>query len=495
MKHPPHILAIDQGTTNTKAILVAADGAVVAHAARPLAVSYPQSAWVEQDPLAQWESVRDAVDACLAGAGVAPAAVAIANQRESIVLWERATGRPVGPCVVWQCTRGASFCAELRSHGLEPWLRQRTGLTIDPMFSASKARWLLAQAPDGFDRAHRGELCLGTVDSWLLWNLTGGAVHACDLTNASRTQLLDLRIGAWDPGLLELFGVPLAALPEVRPSGALHGTTVAMGRLPAGLPIAALIGDSHAALFGHAGFSPGVVKATYGTGSSLMTPTDAPIISARGLSTTVAWARAGRPVRYALEGNIYATGAAVQWVGELLGAADPAAHVAALAAQVPDAGGVHFIPAFTGLGAPHWNDAARGLLTGVTRGTSAAHLARAALEAIAFQVRDVFDVMVTEAGAAPQALLADGGASRNDLLMQFQADVLGAPVMRTASADLSALGAAYLAGLTLGIWPSEAAIAALPRPADRFEPHLSSGERAARYEGWQQAVRRACLPV
>jgi glycerol kinase len=338
-------------------------------------------------------------------------------------------------------------------------------------------------------------LCLGTVDSWLLWNLTGGAVHACDFTNASRTQLLDLRTGAWDPELLELFGIPAAALPEVRPSGALHGTTVRTGRLPSGVPIAALIGDSHAALFGHAGFAPGVVKATYGTGSSLMTLTAAPVLSAGGLSTTVAWARAGQPIRYALEGNIYATGAAVQWVGELLGAADPAAHVAALAAQTPDARGVHLVPAFTGLGAPHWNADARGLLSGVTRGTTAAHLARAALEAIAFQVRDVFDLMVIESGGAPQALRTDGGASGNDLLMQFQADVLGVPVVRARSTDVSALGAAYLAGLTRDLWPSEAAIAALPRPEDRFEPRLPAPERAARYAAWQAAVRRACAPV
>jgi glycerol kinase len=397
--------------------------------------------------------------------------------------------------VIWQCTRGAPFCTDLRARGLEPLLRERTGLTIDPMFSASKARWLLEHTPDGFARARRGELCLGTVDSWLLWNLTGGAVHACDLTNASRTQLLNLHTNAWDSELLDLFGIPAAALPEARPSGSLHGTTVVSGRLPAGLPVAALIGDSHAALFGHAGFASGIVKATYGTGSSLMTPTDAPIISARGLSTTVAWARTGRPVRYALEGNIYASGAAVQWVGELLGAPDPAAHVEALAALVSDAGGIHLVPAFTGLGAPHWNDTARGLLTGITRGATAAHLARAALEAIAFQVRDVFDLMVAESGAMPQALLADGGASSNDLLMQLQADLLGTPVVRTRSTDVSALGAAYLAGLTLGIWPSEEAIAALPRPADHFAPRLPSTERATRYEGWQRAVRRACLPV
>jgi glycerol kinase len=482
-----NVLAIDQGTTNTKVILVNPAGEVTRLASRPLAVSYPAPAWVEQDPLALWQSVQEAIDACLPDTPDL-AAVAISNQRESVVLWERASGKPVGPCVVWQCQRGASLCQTLAAKGAESLVRERTGLTIDPMFSASKMRWLLDHIPQGHSRAEAGELCLGTVDSWLLFKLTNGQVHACDVTNASRTLLFDLHRLQWDAELLDLFGIPVAALPAVNPSSFVYGETAALGRLPGGLPIASLIGDSHAALFGHAGFQPGAIKATYGTGSSLMTPTPAPILSQRGLSTTIAW---GQPTQatYALEGNIYATGAAVQWLGQLLNLTD-SDQIETLAAEVTDTGGVYLVPAFVGLGAPHWNDAARGLITGLTRGATAAHLARATLESIAYQIRDVFDVMQLEAGADLHLLLADGGASRNNLLMQFQADIIGCPVQRNLSADVSALGAAYLAGLAVGLWPSEAAIAALPRPHDRFEPCMPAAEREALYLGWQEAVAR-----
>jgi len=390
---------------------------------------------------------------------------------------------------VWQCQRTAPFCHELRKRGLEPLVRERTGLTIDPMFSASKARWLLEHAEDGHDRAARGELCLGTVDSWILWKLTGGQVHACDMTNASRTQLFDLHRLQWDDELLQLFGVPRAVLPEVRPSSFIYGETAPSGLLPGGIPIACLIGDSHGALYGHAGFQPGSVKATYGTGSSLMTPTRSLTFSEHGLSTTIAWAR--EEVTYALEGNIYVTGAVVQWLGRFLGLADPVQGVEMLARQVTNTGGVYFVPAFVGLGAPHWNEAARGLITGLTHATTPAHLARAALEAIAYQIRDVFDLMSTKSNVPLQVLMADGGASRNDLLMQFQADILGRPVVRSLASDLSALGAAYLAGLAVGLWSSESEIEHLPRPSDRFEPRLSDSERAALYDGWQRAIARA----
>jgi glycerol kinase len=485
------ILAIDQGTTNSKAVLVDEAGSIIARGSCPLRISYPQPGWVEQDPAEIWDTVQRAVSECLAAAAdVELVTLAITNQRESVTIWERRTGRPVGPCVLWQCQRGAPRCAELRAQGLEPRLRAQTGLTIDPMFSASKARWLLEHVADGAARAARGALCLGTIDSWVLWNLTGGAVHACDFTNASRTQLMDLGELAWSGALLDLFGVPAAALPEIRPSGALYGVTApGLAHLPAGLPIASMIGDSHAALYGHAGFGPGSVKATYGTGSSLMTPIRQPIISGRGLSTTIAWAR--DRVTYALEGNVYATGAAVQWLGELLGLDDAGLAIERLAKAVPDTDGVYFVPAFVGLGAPHWNSAARGLIAGITRGTSGSHMARAALEAIAYQVRDVFDVMAAESDSPLKTLFADGGASRNDRLMQFQADMLGVPVMRSASPELSALGAAYLAGLTVGIWKSEEEIAALPRAADRFEPQMPEAQRQALYAGWQRAVARA----
>ncbi|RMF01558.1 MAG: glycerol kinase GlpK [Chloroflexi bacterium] len=482
-----YILAIDQGTTNTKALLVDGSGAIVARASRPLEVRYPRPAWVEQDAPALWASVQSAIDECLQNQPPL-AAVAVTNQRESVILWERDSGQSLAPCVVWQCQRGAPFCRSLAERGLEPMLRRRTGLTVDPMFSGSKMRWLLHNTPNGLARARAGELCLGTVDSWVLFNLTGGRVHACDMTNASRTQLFDLHHRRWDPELLDLFDIPEAALPQVRPSAALYGETAPLGNLPGGVPVAGLIGDSHAALFGHAGFQPGAVKATYGTGSSLMTPTPAPVISQQGLSTTVAWAQEAA-VTYALEGNIYVTGAAVQWTQQLLGA-DSVQSIEELAGSVAGTDGVYFVPAFVGLGAPHWNDSARGLITGLTRGSTPAHLARATVEAMAYQVRDVFNVMQAESGSALRVLLADGGGSRNNLLMQFQADIIGRPVLRSASADVSALGAAYLAGLAVGQWANEDEIAGLVLPHDRFEPRMPDSEREALVAGWQQAVAR-----
>ncbi len=493
-EHGGQLLAIDQGTTNTKVLLVDAGGAVISQASQPLAQSYPHPAWVEQDADVIWQSVRAAIDECLAAvAEPRLVGIAITNQRESVTVWERDSGHPVGPVIVWQCRRTAEFCAELRARGLAPWLAERTGLAVDPLFSASKMRWLLDHVPDGQRRAEYGELCMGTMDSWVLWNLTGGKVHACDLTNASRTQLLDIHTRRWSDELLELFGVPRATLPDVRPSSGEFGTSVAIGRLPAGILIASLIGDSHAALFGQAGFVPGVVKATYGTGSSLMTPTPAPVLSQHGLSTTVAWALDREQVTYALEGNISMTGAAVQWLGEFLGLANPAQDVSKLAASVDDAQGLYLVPAFVGLGAPYWNDAARGLISGLTRGSTLAHLARATIEAIGYQVRDVFEVMQMEADVDLQALLADGGASRNDGLMQFQADIIGHSVIRTVSADASALGAAYLAGLAVGIWQTLDEIAGLPRERERFEPLMPESVRAERYAGWQAAVARATL--
>jgi glycerol kinase len=485
------LLGIDQGTTNTKALLASSEGEVIGRGSQPLDVSYPQPAWVEQDPLDLWKSIQAAVDCCLANADrTRIAAVAVTNQRESVVLWERRTGNPLGPCVVWQCRRTAPFCQELTERGINTLLHQRTGLTIDPLFSASKMRWLLDHTANGHERAENGELCLGTVDSWVLWNLTGGKVHACDLTNAARTQLFNLHTLDWDDELLALFAIPRAALPQLMPSNAIFGETVPTSTLPGGIPIAAMIGDSHAALFGHAGFQRGAIKATYGTGSSLLTPASRPILSQRGVSTTVAWSIADtvQAVAYALEGNISVTGAAVQWLGQLLGLANPAQEVAALAAQVDDTEGVYFVPAFVGLGAPHWHQAARGLITGLTRGSGAAQLARATVDSIAYQVRDVFEVMQAEAGNALEFLLADGGASRNDQLMQFQADILGVPVLRNSSTDVSALGAIYLAGLAVGIWHSLDEISALPRYHDRFEPQLQAERRAALVAGWQRAV-------
>jgi glycerol kinase len=488
------ILAIDQGTTNTKVLLVNPDGNVIARATRPLKLSFPQPAWVEQNATEIWHSVREAIDECLASVDDArPAALALSNQRESVVGWERQSGRPIGPVIVWQCRRTADFCSQLRARGLESFLSERTGLGVDPLFSASKMNWILDHIPDCRRRAEMGEVCLGTVDSWVLWNLTGGKVHACDVSNASRTQLFDIRMLDWGEDLLALFDVPRVALPEVRPSSADFGSSIALSRLPAGVPIAALIGDSHAALFGQAGFQPGSVKATYGTGSSLMTPTSTAIPSQRGLSTTIAWALDRAQVTYALEGNISVAGAVVQWLGEFLGLKNPTEEVARLAESVKSAGGLYLVPAFVGLGAPYWNDAARGLISGITHGSTVAHLARAAIEAIAYQVRDVFDVMQSEAGANLEVLLADGGASRNTMLMQFQADIIGRPLLQNASADVSALGAVYLAGLRTGQWQSLEEIAQLPRPQTVFEPRMAAPDREALYVGWQTAVARALL--
>lgn len=485
------ILAIDQGTTNTKVLLIDRAGAIAARASRPLENHFPQPAWVEQDARVLWRSVVDAARECLDKTAGEVAGIGVGNQRESVIVWDRATGEPAGPCVVWQCRRTAQYCAELQQQGLGPLIERTTGLAIDPLFSASKIRWLLDHIADGQRRAEDGALCAGTVDSWVLWNLTGGAVHACDASNAARTQLFDLRRLAWDDELLRIFGIPAAMLPEVRPSSADFGLTAATG-LPAGLPVGSLIGDSHAALFGHAAFQPGLVKATYGTGSSLMTLTGGPASSTHGLSTTIAWWR-NAAVRYALEGNITVTGGAMQWAGELLGLSDAAQGAAALAASVADSGGVYLTPAFAGFGAPYWDPAARGAISGLTRGSNSAHIARAALESIAYQVRDVFDAMEADAGAPLPELLADGGASQNDVLMQFQADMLARPVRRNLSADLSAIGAAWLAGLALGVWASTDELETLPRHQDVFEPRMASAERDRLYDGWQIAVARARL--
>ena len=491
MERDKLILAIDQGTTNTKVLLVDRSGAIRAKASRPLAIAFPQPGWVEQDARALWTSVTEAADECLAQAGDAGiAAVGISNQRESVVIWDRRTGLPAGPCVVWQCRRTVPFCEELRRSGLESDICQRSGLPVDPLFSASKIRWLLGNIQDGEARASAGELCAGTVDSWLLWNLTGGQAHATDASNASRTQLLNLRKCKWDGDLLRMFGIPEACLPRVEASSCFVGTTAGSGMLPPGVPVTSLIGDSHAALFGHAAFGSGAVKATYGTGSSLMMPVDRVVTSRHGLSTTVAWAEPGR-IRYALEGNITNTGGAVQWLAGFLGLPGGAGELAVLAASVPDAGGAYLVPAFAGLGAPHWDAGARGLLCGLTRGTTAAHVARATLDSIAYQVHDVFEAMRQDAALPLPALFADGGASRNDGLMQFQADILGAPVIRSSSADLSAIGAAWLAGLAIGYWKSLEELERLPRPTARFEPGMSEARRHELIGGWRDALGRS----
>jgi glycerol kinase len=484
------ILAIDQGTTNTKAVVIDSQATIVAKASVPGAIAFPLPGWVEQDPKAIWRDVATVIDQCLGQISPEqPKAIGISNQRETILAWDRSSGQPFGPAVVWQCRRTADFCQQLREQGLEAFLQERTGLTIDPLFSGSKARWLLKQIEARKGSISSDQICLGTVDSWILWNLTSGGTHGTDASNAARTQLLNLRTGVWDEELLALFEVPPAALPRIHPSSEVVAETAAIGRLAAGIPIASLIGDSHAALFGQSGFLPGSIKATYGTGSSLMTPIRELRISNRGLSSTIAWRM--KETTYALEGNISVTGAAVNWFGQLLGAEEPAERVAGLALGAIDTSGVYLVPAFVGLGAPYWDEQARGMICGITRGTTAAHVARAVIESIAYQVRDVFDAMQEEAGIALRSLLADGGATRNDQLMQFQADILGCAVLRNTSPDVSALGAGFLAGLATGIWSDLDQIAALPRRFDRFEPRMTETRRQELHRGWKAAVARA----
>jgi len=483
------LLAIDQGTTNTKAIIIDREARIVARASVPMKIDFPQPGWVEQDPVAIWQAVETVIENCVSQISSDKlAAIGISNQRETVLAWDRSTGRPLGPAVIWQCRRTADFCQRLREQGLESFLRQRTGLTIDPLFSASKARWLLKQIEANKSAASADNICLGTVDSWLLWNLTAGRIHATDVSNAARTQLFNLRTATWDDELLKLFEVPASALPEIHPSSGIVAETAGMGRLGAGVPIASLVGDSHAALFGQCGFLPGSIKATYGTGSSLMTPIQDLRISDLGLSSTVAWGL--KNITYALEGNISVTGSAVQWFGQFLGAEDPAQRVAALAREVTDTAGVYIVPAFVGLGAPHWDEAARGMIYGITRGTTQAHVARAVIECIAYQVRDVFDAMQKDAGIKLLSLLADGGATRNDQLMQFQADILNCTVSRNSSPDVSAIGAAFLAGLGTGFWSDPNEVAALPREFERFEPKMPDAQRSDLYGGWQAAVAR-----
>jgi glycerol kinase len=484
------ILAIDQGTTNTKAILIDREGHILARASVTGEIAFPHPGWVEQDPEKIWSDVKTVIDKCISQvAPEKPSVIGVSNQRETILAWDRSSGRPLGPAIVWQCRRTADFCQLLRERGLEPFLRERTGLTVDPLFSGSKARWLLKQIEAKEPFASSKHICLGTVDSWIVWNLTGKRVHATDVSNAARTQLLNLRTATWDKELLTLFEVPEAVLPEIRQSSEVVAESSSIGRLEAGIPIASMVGDSHAALFGQRGFIPGSIKATYGTGSSLMTPIEEPRISRRGLSSTVAWGI--NEITYALEGNISVTGAAVHWYGQLLGAQEPAERVATLAYQAAETAGVYVVPAFVGLGAPHWDERARGLICGITRGTTSAHIARAVIESVAYQVRDVFDAMQEDATTALRALLADGGATKNNQLMQFQADILACPVLRNSSPDVSALGAAFMAGLATGVWSSLDEIAALPREFDRFEPKMPDSRRAELYLGWQASVARA----
>ena len=485
------VLALDQGTTSSRAILFGRDGTPRASAQQEFRQIFPQPGWVEHDPTEIWATQSGVLHEALAKAGAGPrdvAAIGITNQRETTVLWERATGRPVHNAIVWQDRRTAPMCDELRAAGLAPLFAQKTGLVLDAYFSGTKLRWLLDHVDGARARAARGELAFGTIDAWLVWNLTGGRVHCTDASNASRTLLFDIHTGDWDDELLRILDVPREVLPAVVPSAGVCGDAVIDG-VP--VPIAGIAGDQQAALFGQACTSPGLAKNTYGTGCFLLLNTGAHAVASRNnLLTTVAWRRPAG-LDYALEGSVFIGGAVVQWLRDGLRIIDRAPEVEALAASVPDNGGVYLVPAFAGLGAPHWDAYARGTITGLTRGATRGHIARAALESIAFQSADVLAAMEKDAGITLSELRVDGGAAANDLLLQFQADILGVPVLRPQVLETTALGAAYLAGLAVGYWQSDADVGANWRVDRRFEPALPAARAAELRAAWERAVERS----
>jgi glycerol kinase len=489
----PYVLALDQGTTSSRAILFDRDGAVRGVAQREFEQRFPEPGWVEHDAQEIWATQSAVATEVLARAQVAPrdlAAIGITNQRETTVVWDRRTSRPICPAIVWQDRRTADLCDRLKAAGHEALVAARTGLVVDAYFSGTKLAWILDHVPGARARAEAGELAFGTIDTWLVWKLTGGRVHATDPSNASRTMLFNIHTLDWDDDLLRLLGVPRALLPEVRPSSGVYGP-VAAGLGFDGVPIAGIAGDQQAALFGQMCVMPGLGKNTYGTGCFLLQNTGtSSVTSANRLVSTVAWTVDGR-TEYALEGSVFIGGAVVQWVRDGLGLVRRSAEIEPLAASVPDNGGVYVVPAFAGLGAPHWDPYARGLIVGITRGTTAGHVARAALESIAYQVGDLLEAVQRDSGIPVGELRVDGGAARNDLLLQFQADLLRVPVVRPAVTETTALGAAYLAGLGVGFWRSVGEIAGQWRVERRFEPRMPAPEADRLRERWRAALDRA----
>ena len=489
-----YILALDQGTTSSRAMLFDRDGLPVSQAHQELPQIFPHPGWVEHNPEEIWSSQMVAASHAIARAGIdirKIASIGITNQRETTILWERSTGHPVHNAIVWQCRRTAPNCERLKASGWDSEIRKRTGLVLDPYFSGTKLQWLLETIPGLRARAEKGELAFGTVDSWLAWRLSGGRLHVTDASNASRTLLFNVHTGEWDETLLEAMRIPRAVLPKVVPSSQVYGETDPAVFFGAALPISGIAGDQQAALFGHGCFAPGNTKNTYGTGAFLLTNTGAdPVPSKAGLLTTVAW-KIDEKTTYALEGSVFTAGAVIQWLRDGLGILSDAAASEALATSVDDCGGVYFVPAFTGLGAPYWDPHARGMILGLTRGITKAHLTRAALQAIAFQARDVLEAMTRDTGIPLRELRVDGGAVRNEFLMQFQADILGIPVVRAAIDETTARGAAYLAGLAVGFWRDTAEIAAHNQGTRRFEPSMPSSRREELYTEWLQAVSQA----
>jgi glycerol kinase len=487
------VLAIDQGTTGTTALVIGHDCSVLGRAYSEFTQYYPKPGWVEHDADEIWRVSLDVAARAVAAAdleGADLAAIGLTNQRETSVVWDRSTGRPVHRAIVWQSRQTAEICDRLRAAGHEKWIHQRTGLVLDAYFSASKIRWILDRVPGGQALAEAGDLLFGTIDSWLLWKLTGGEVHATDPTNASRTLLYDIHRRRWASELLELFEVPRRMLPKIQSSSGVFGHTRALGSLPADVPIAGIAGDQQAALYGQACWRPGMVKATYGTGSFVVLNTgDRATLSDDGLVTTVCCDDAGAPA-YALEGSVFTTGAAIQWLRDEMGLIETAAETETIGARVTDTMGVYLVPAFAGLGAPHWDMHARGAVVGLTRGSGRDQLIRATLDSIAYQVRDVVDIMTRDSGIEITELRVDGGAAANNVLMQFQADILGIPVVRPTLVETTAAGAAFLAGLGVGFWSDPEELEKSWRRERHFEPAMDESRRAELVGGWQRAVKR-----
>jgi len=488
-----YVLALDQGTTSSRAILFDSSGNVVGMVNQEFPQIYPKPGWVEHDPYDILESQVSVAKKLLRTFDVEPnqiAAIGITNQRETTIVWDKKTGKPVYNAIVWQCRRTANICDELKAQGLADYIQRKTGLVIDAYFSATKVQWILKNVPDVLEKAKRGDIAFGTVDSWLIWNLTGGKVHATDVSNASRTMLFNISDLCWDQELLDIFGVPRSMLPQVFPSSYVYGVTD-KDIFGVEIPIAADIGDQQAALFGQMCIRAGMVKNTYGTGCFiLMNIGDRPIFSRSGLLTTVAW-KLKDEVSYALEGSVFIAGAAVQWLRDELRMVESAAETEQMALSVPSSAGVYVVPAFVGLGAPHWDMYARGAIFGLTRGSKKEHIVRAVLESIAYQTRDVVEVMCEECRTELKTLRVDGGASKNNFLMQFQADILNVPVERPKVNETTALGAAYLAGLAVGYWGSMEQIESQWQLDRKFVPNMDEKEREELYKGWKKAVERA----
>ena len=488
-----YILALDQGTTSSRAVIYDRDGVVVKIAQNEFSQIYPQAGWVEHDPMEIWGSQRGAASEVMAATGISPeeiAAIGITNQRETTIVWDKATGRPVYNAIVWQCRRTASICDELKAAGLEETIRENTGLVADAYFSGTKLKWILDHVEGARDRARKGELLFGNVDTWLIWNLTRGKVHVTDYSNASRTMLYNIRELKWDSMLLEKLDIPASMLPEVKPSSAVYGVTDA--RVLGGeIPIAGDAGDQQAALFGQACYTPGMVKNTYGTGCFMLMLTGEKLVhSQHGLLTTIAWG-INNKVEYALEGSIFVAGAAIQWLRDGMKLIYDAKDSEYFATRVEDSLGVYVVPAFVGLGAPYWDMYARGAILGLTRGTTRNHIIRATLESIAYQTRDVLELMRNECGLDLCELRVDGGACANNFLMQFQSDILGVPVERPEIIETTAMGAAYLAGLATGFWKDQSTITRRRNVDRRFNPAMDDDKRHTLYNNWKKAVKRA----